>query len=913
MTQFQHSPTPQTEDVVHRQPQRRQLGVASQKDTDPIIAVADELMHRGSDVEFHWQQFPQQKLDSTQAVRLCAAILIVDCMGFYIGGREVRFSEEDKRNARQYLERQERAAVIAARLKLANLPGVRLPAQEFSSVVRMFNITPADLKSVPDRIEQQEQHNEGGQSSGEIQRFNTPYKQFAGLQHGAGRIGAYLEQLRNKPGFVHNPAERYVAAALLVLKDEEIGITVRNIDVASSREILKLAWQVDGLVDRAIKLLDPWLEQHGGSEGLAGSNVQTYLMEAKDKEGHQPSDLDKSIKLGADRQAVPASRRPTDVLEEQPIQVVDVPPRRIREQVSSLRRFIQHSSVFGRLYASLDNDPTLTRDADLWCVAAALRALDQGTDATWQVGAAANNLLKEAKKIDPSLEDRARAALKARTDPAEIAKQQLLRGGFRNEKMAAVAAAIMVEANAVVKNGKPVEVSEEDREAAQESLEEVPHQVQKRAFSMMCETLFDCDEETVTAATAIMIGQDAVLKDGKPVKSTKEEKQAAQRFLKSVSPYVRRSALRLIGKAQEITEEKSGRSAEADKKKTRASVPREEPKKEEPTEEITRKRIKPAIVVQDSLEFVQTCDRETFDRCITTCQWNTMPKEVREAIEQRRDGFILEAIRGSENVPTRRNLSKNDGGPLAYSHRIVNIRLDKNNALHKALETRGVEVVQTCDRETFDRGTTTTHWNNVPKGVREAIEQRLDGFILEAIQSYEGVPTGMNLSKENDGLLVHSSSTIQKRLKANKTLQKALEARGIKFVQTRDRETFDRCVTTCQLNGVPKRVRRCIENRMDSYILNAIQKFKGIPTRRNLSKNYGGPLAYSYRIVNIRLAKNNALQKALEARGIEFVQTCDRETFDRCITTCQWNIVPKGVREAIERRRRESLQLAVNE
>jgi len=320
-----------------------------------------------------------------------------------------------------------------------------------------------------------------------------------------------------------------------------------------------------------------------------------------------------------------------------------------------------------------------------------------------------------------------------------------------------------------------------------------------------------------------------------------------------------------------------------------------------------RKRLKKNLDLQQALEirgirFIETCDKKMFDECVTTKQWTSATGKTREAIENRLDTYVLEGIQLYQGIPTVFSLSKANGGPLEYSHTTIGERLKKNPDLQKALEARGVQFIETCNRKTFDECFTTGQWKRATGKMREAIDERLDAYILEAINSYEGIPTAFNLSKANGGSLEYGHVFIGNRLKKNPDLQQALEARGVQFIETRNRKTFDECFTTGQWKRATGKMREAIDKRLDEYILETINSYEGIPTSFSLSKTKGGPLEYNHTFIRDRLKKNPKLQEALESRGNRFVEICDRKKFDECIITWQWTRTTGKTKEAIDKR-----------
>jgi len=318
-------------------------------------------------------------------------------------------------------------------------------------------------------------------------------------------------------------------------------------------------------------------------------------------------------------------------------------------------------------------------------------------------------------------------------------------------------------------------------------------------------------------------------------------------------------------------------------------------------------RLKRNPGLQDALEikgvkFVEICERKKFDECITTWQWINATGKIREAIDTRLDKFIAEAIESFKEVPTVSNLSKPSGGLLEYSRRVIAERLKKNPGLNEALEFKGIQFVENCDRKKFDECITTVQWTSITGKIKEAIEKRLDKHIAEAIESYEEVPTAKSLSKANSGQLAYGPKVIAERLKNNPDLQDALEIKGVKFVEICERKKFVECITTKKWNNVPEKVRVAIGKRLDKHIAEAIESYEEVPTAKSLSKANGGPLEYTANLIIEQLKKNPDLQQALETKGVQFVETCDMKKFDEYITTGQWNNVPEKVRVAIGKR-----------
>jgi hypothetical protein len=312
-------------------------------------------------------------------------------------------------------------------------------------------------------------------------------------------------------------------------------------------------------------------------------------------------------------------------------------------------------------------------------------------------------------------------------------------------------------------------------------------------------------------------------------------------------------------------------------------------------------RLKQALESR-GLEFVKTCEKSVFYESITTKKWNLITGEIRDAIDERLDRYILEAIRSFQGIPNARNLSKDGKGPFDLGNILLRRRLNKNPELQKALEFRGIEFVKTCERKTFDESIKTCQWVKTTGKTREAIDKRLDKHILEAIQLYQGIPTASSLNKIGKGTLNFSESTIAERLEKNPELRKALETRSLEFVKTCARKTFDEFFTTCPWTFTRGKIRRAIDEKLDKHILEAIQSYQGIPTASSLSKKGKGPLEYSDALISIRLKKNPELQKALESRSLEYLSTCDRKTFDECIITKQWTSARKKIRDAINKR-----------
>ncbi|MEW6035742.1 MAG: hypothetical protein AB1529_03960 [Candidatus Micrarchaeota archaeon] len=305
---------------------------------------------------------------------------------------------------------------------------------------------------------------------------------------------------------------------------------------------------------------------------------------------------------------------------------------------------------------------------------------------------------------------------------------------------------------------------------------------------------------------------------------------------------------------------------------------------------------------EKGIAFVETCERAVFDREFISGRLKQPRKKVRIAIDRRLDSHILEAIESYNGIPNATNLSKTSGGPLAYDPVTILGRLKENPELKKALEEKGIAFVETCERAVFDREFISGRWTRATGKINAAIDRRLESHIPEAIELYDGIPNPHNLSRHNGGPLEYSATTISRYLKKNPELQKALEEKGAAYVETCDRAVFDRNITSKQWTGAIRKARVAIDKRLDRHILEAITSFDGIPAAGNLGKEGEGPLAYSLKLISHRLKKNPGLRKTLEEKGVIFVETCNRDIFDRELTSAQWTSTTGTASAAIDRR-----------
>lgn len=106
--------------------------------------------------------------------------------------------------------------------------------------------------------------------------FGTSFSQLLKYRHRTRVLNRYHKKLKMAPNFWHNIAERYVAAAILVLEDEMNGRKLCKLDSTNAREILRIALERESLVERAIGLLNPWLEQ-GGDKRIDVDRLMSYL------------------------------------------------------------------------------------------------------------------------------------------------------------------------------------------------------------------------------------------------------------------------------------------------------------------------------------------------------------------------------------------------------------------------------------------------------------------------------------------------------------------------------------------------------------------------------------------------------------------------------------------------------------
>ncbi len=308
------------------------------------------------------------------------------------------------------------------------------------------------------------------------------------------------------------------------------------------------------------------------------------------------------------------------------------------------------------------------------------------------------------------------------------------------------------------------------------------------------------------------------------------------------------------------------------------------------------------------VEFVENCDLSNF----RSMSIGIRPGKIRDAINRRLDKEILQTIESYDGVPTLNNISKEGGGPLNISFGTIAERAQKNPKIEEAIDQKGLEYVRTCDRKTFDGSIAALKWTNVPKKIKQAINERIDGIILEEIGASNGVLTMGNLSAPHGANLTYSNVLLMKRFEENPALSKAMEQRGIAFVESCDRKTFDDSVSTIWGN-VTGKVREKIDERLNENILEAIQDYPGVPTVYGLSKEGGGPLCYGDGIIKERIKTNKQLQNALVKRGVEFVTTCERAIFDEYITSLKWGGSITGiVRKAIDKRLDQHILEAIN-
>jgi hypothetical protein len=318
------------------------------------------------------------------------------------------------------------------------------------------------------------------------------------------------------------------------------------------------------------------------------------------------------------------------------------------------------------------------------------------------------------------------------------------------------------------------------------------------------------------------------------------------------------------------------------------------------------------VIEAKGIEFVETCDRATFDKLVISCKGGgKIAKKVRDAIIRRVDNYILEAIKSYNGFLSAVGLGKDFGGPLAYSGSLIIMRVKKNSTLWIALESKGVEFIESCNREIFDDAIRKNKWQALSDKVWETRNRRLDRYIHEAIKSFEGIPSSYKLSKTNQGPLPYSVGLIDRRLEKNPNLLKALEDKEIEVVETSDKETFEGLTAKSGIKST-RRVRQAIDKRIDAYILNAIKSFEGVPYASNLSKFYGGPLSFSFRLIRERIDKNPSLQKAIESRSIWFIENCERKLFDYNVTTGQWKHAKGKIRESMDKRIDKYILGAIN-
>ncbi|MBI5228055.1 hypothetical protein HY988_05690 [Candidatus Micrarchaeota archaeon] len=149
-----------------------------------------------------------------------------------------------------------------------------------------------------------------------------------------------------------------------------------------------------------------------------------------------------------------------------------------------------------------------------------------------------------------------------------------------------------------------------------------------------------------------------------------------------------------------------------------------------------------------------------------------------------------------------------------------------------------------------------------------------DKAILEAIQSFNGIPSSEALAKLES--LPYPATFISKRIKANRVLSQAQNKRAIEYIK---QLPLDQLKTqTAKQGGLISNCKdhplwlKPLHQRIDAeVILPAIRSFRGIPTPTALASS--GSIPYSHTLISERIKTNLILARAQDKRAVEYIKS----------------------------------------
>ena len=285
-----------------------------------------------------------------------------------------------------------------------------------------------------------------------------------------------------------------------------------------------------------------------------------------------------------------------------------------------------------------------------------------------------------------------------------------------------------------------------------------------------------------------------------------------------------------------------------------------------------------------------------------------MVKDYSEA-----DTLILTAIRSFDGIPNPSNLSKTrtEGGPVPYSQAFIRIRFLKNAQIRDEAKKRAFEYLDTASMEKLSLITNNpaiiaglSKLGYDDNKLLERLWLNVDKYIMQAVESYEGIVTPYSFVVDNLGSLPFHHTVLSRRLKENRELAALAEQRSISYITNLSLEDLDRKVSDHGfMHSLPAPISEVIYARIDNQIIETIQRFNGIPNSSNLSRKLKGPLPFSQSFVSKRFKANSRIREAYEERAVVYVSGIPIDELNKKILDDNWlqNLPSRALAKTYER------------
>jgi len=212
------------------------------------------------------------------------------------------------------------------------------------------------------------------------------------------------------------------------------------------------------------------------------------------------------------------------------------------------------------------------------------------------------------------------------------------------------------------------------------------------------------------------------------------------------------------------------------------------------------------------------------------------PDYALELVHARFRRILLAEIKRFNGFPNAMTLSELDSFP---SPKTIRGCIASDTVLQETLRRKQIGYINSLEGKGIIRFMNQTNVQDLPDYAGEAVQQKLDAFILDTIGNLEGVPTPHSVARQMES----GTLRIRKRIEANQELQHAMETRGRKYILSLPEQRFLSWISESgRLSRLPEYANRVIHERFDKMILREMKKSPKPPTSKSLSRVKGFPV-----------------------------------------------------------------------